>query len=522
MHASLMFSQEKPYTMVFVEKNAEVLYSREFKFGSRLYRLETTPTALYYQHHRGWQSWNMLAIGLFGTGLMGALLLMGTGYTVRIENLVKQKAEELKESFSRFQEITSTLGQGIYVMDTNGMITFTNPKAQDLLGRSEHELLGQNAYLLFHNKHLDETPYPESACHIRNVMYSKQSYKSAEEIFWHKNGMPIYIAVSAVPLFRSNEVVGAVVVFDDISERKKIEHALRASEKSFREIIEYAPIGMAIVSLEGRFTIVNQTLCNIVGYTSDELTRLTFQEITYAEDLSIDLEYVQQLVDGKIDTYQMEKRYIRKDKKIVWVQLSASVFRDEEQSPQYFIAQIENITDRKIRDNEIKQDAYFDTLTTLPNRKMLMDRLQHALAQAERYQRTVALFFLDLDHFKAINDTLGHDVGDLILKESALRLLSCVRVNDTVARLGGDEFVIVLSEISGIKAAEVVAEKILNKFKAPIDVHGQEVFISTSIGVAIRSGDMKINVKQLMKNADIAMYQSKAAGRNRCYFYDTM
>lgn len=500
---------------------SEVMYRRSFSFGGRQYRLETAPSALYYQQHRGWQSWNMLAIGLFGTGLMGALLLMGTGYTARIENLVQQKTDELKESFSRFQDITSTLGQGIYVIDTTGIITFTNPKAQALLGYSEQALLGQNAHTLFHHQHIDHTPYPESECAIRQVMQTKQTYKSAEEIFWHHSGAPIYSAVSAVPLFKNHVVVGAVVVFDDISERRNIEQALRASEKSFREIIEYAPIGMAIVSLAGRFTTVNQTLCNIVGYTAEELKRLTFQEITHADDLSNDLAYVQQLLEGKIDTYQMEKRYIRKDKGIVWIQLSGSVFRDDNRQAQYFIAQIEDITERKLRNDAIQQEAYFDTLTALPNRKLLMDRLQHALAQSQRYQRSMALLFVDLDYFKTINDTLGHDVGDLVLKESAARLLACVRSMDTVARLGGDEFVILLSEISDVTDAERVAEKILSKFAAPMVINGQQVRTGTSIGVAVRSGDADadINIKLLMKQADMAMYQAKASGRNQYSVY---
>jgi len=503
----------------FTDNQIEGLYTRDFKFGGRYYRLDTLPTALYYQQHRGWQSWNMLAIGLFGTGLMGALLLIGTGYTARIENLVKQKTEELKDSFYRFQEITSTLGEGIYVTDINGMITFTNPKAQELLGHSESDLLGQNAHLLFHHRPIDESGHPERECVINGVVHSKQPYKSTEEIFWHKSGSPIYVSVNSVPFFRNNEIIGTLVVFDDISDRKKIELALRASEKSFKEIIEYAPIGIAIVSLDGRFTVVNQTLCNIVGYTNDELIRRTFQEITHPDDLSIDLEHVQRLLDGEIDTYRMEKRYIRKDKMLVWVQLSASIFRDEDLTPQYFIAQIEDISERKIRDNEVHQHAYFDTLTKLPNRRMLMDKLNQAFSQFEQYQRKFALFFLDLDHFKQINDTLGHDVGDVILKEAASRLLSCVRSSDTVARLGGDEFVIILTEIASAHDAQMLAEEILHKFSEPIEVNGSELSIGTSIGIAVYDGDAKTSIKELMKYADSAMYESKASGRNRYSFY---
>lgn len=503
----------------FESRSAGVLYSRGFELGGRQYRLETAPTDFYYQQNKGWQSWSMLAIGIFGTGLMGALLLLGTGYTARVEAMVAGKARELKESYARFQEITSTLGEGIYVMDANGVITFVNPKAQELLGRTSDELLGQNAHALIHYKYLDHSPYSEEECEMRRVVLTGQPFKSADEVFWRKDGTPIHIAVNSVPLFREGKAVAAVVVFDDISERKEIEYALHASEKSFRAIIEHAPIGMTIVSLEGKFMIVNQMLCNIVGYSNDELMGLTFQEITHPDDLTIDLELLQGLLDGKASTYQMEKRYIRKDGSVVWVQLSVNLLRDEEDIPQYFISQIEDITERKQRHEEVEQQAYIDSLTNLPNRRLLLTRLHQVLSQADRYQRSMALFFLDLDHFKQVNDSLGHDVGDIILKEVANRLLACVRAHDTVARVGGDEFVIILSEITNAQDAKMVAEKILESFKAPIDVSGQEIMIGTSIGVAVRGAGRTSDVKELMKQADIAMYESKASGRNRYHLF---
>jgi len=497
----------------------DALYTRNFELGGRQYRLEASPTELYFQQNRGWQSWSMLAIGIFGTGLMGALLLLGTGYTARVEAMVAGKTRELKESYARFQEITSTLGEGIYVMDANGAITFVNPKAEELLGRTSEELLGKNAHALIHYKYLDHTPYPEEECEMRRVVFSGQPFRSADEVFWRKDGTPIHIAVNSVPLFRDGQAVAAVVVFDDISERKSIEYALRASEKSFRAIIEHAPIGMTIVSLEGKFMIVNQMLCNIVGYSNDELMRLTFQEITHPDDLTIDLKLLQKLLDGKASTYQMEKRYIRKDRAVVWVQLSVNLLRDENDSPQYFISQIEDITERKLHHEEVEQQAYIDSLTNLPNRRLLLTRLHQVLSQADRYERSMALFFLDLDHFKQVNDSLGHDVGDAVLKEAANRLLGCLRAHDTVARVGGDEFVIILSEISNQEDAIFVAEKILESFRAPIMVNAQEIKIGTSIGIAVRETGITSDVKELMKQADIAMYEAKAVGRNRYHVF---
>ncbi|HEY0269026.1 MAG TPA: diguanylate cyclase, partial [Methyloradius sp.] len=404
-------------------------------------------------------------------------------------------------------------------LDKDGLIAFTNPKTQQLLGWTEEELHGKNAHLLIHYKHIDHTPYPEDECEMRNVMKSGLPFKSTDEVFWRKDGTPIHIDVTSVPMYRDEQIVGAVVVFDDITARKKIEQALRASEKSFREIIEYAPIGMAIVSLDGKFITVNQALCNIVGYSTAELPKLTFQEITYPDDLTTDLEYFNQLLEGKIKSYQMEKRYIRNDKKIVWVQLSVSLFRDEDNLPQYFISQIEDITERKHRHEEAQKHAYYDALTNLPNRRMLLNRLHQGLAKSERYKRTMALLFLDLDHFKQINDTLGHDAGDIILKEVATRLTKCIRSHDTVARQGGDEFVIILPEIAESHDAELVAEKIIESFTQEIMVKDKTITMSTSIGIAIRSGDMQITAEALMKQADMAMYEAKGAGRNGYHVY---
>lgn len=335
-------------------------------------------------------------------------------------------------------------------------------------------------------------------------------------------GNQIWVRTQGSAIMNNGEAVSLIGAFQDITAYKTVENALKAREKSFNNIIEYAPIGMAIVSLDGRFTRVNQALCNIVGYSNEELIQLTFQEITFPEDLEADLDHVGQLIADKINTYQMEKRYICKDKKTVWVQLSVSISRDEDHTPQYLIAQIEDITERKYRHEETQQYAYHDALTNLPNRRMLLNRLHQSLLNVERFNRSMALLFLDLDHFKRINDSLGHDIGDLLLKEVASRLLNCVRSIDTVSRQGGDEFVIILSEISQTRDAQLVAEKIIESFKQPILANGHAIMITTSIGIAVSSHTMPIKADILMKHADTAMYEAKGAGRNRYCLYNKM
>ena len=332
-------------------------------------------------------------------------------------------------------------------------------------------------------------------------------------------GNLIWVRNQGSAVMIDGKVMSLIGAIQDITAQKTVANALKESEKSFNDVIEYAPIGMAVLSIEGRFTKVNQALCNIVGYSNEELMQLSFQEITFPDDLEADLERANLLIEGKINSYNIEKRYIRKDKKIVWVQLSVSISKDENQVPKYRIIQVEDITERKYQHQETEQLAYYDSLTNLPNRRMLVNRLQQTLMQTERFDRSMALLFLDLDHFKKINDTLGHDTGDLLLKEVASRLLKCVRSIDTVSRLGGDEFVIILSEITHQEDAGLVAQKIIESFQPPILANDHVLMISTSIGIAIGSHDKPVKADDLMKQADQAMYEAKGAGRNRYCFH---
>ena len=301
--------------------------------------------------------------------------------------------------------------------------------------------------------------------------------------------------------------------------RRESERLLKASEERFRSTLEYAPVGMGVTSLDGRFVEVNQSLCKLLGYSREELLQLTFIEITHPDDRAVTLEHTEQLLNGEINFSQLEKLCLRKDGSAIWVQVSVSLLRDSSNVPINFIAQIEDITERKRCQEEIRQLAYYDVLTGLPNRRLLLDRANQALAQAQRHKRSLAVIFLDLDRFKEINDTLGHDVGDELLKVVAERLVICVRGGDTVSRPGGDEFVIILSEISQQQDAALVAEKILELMCDPIVIQKHKLKISTSIGIAIYTVDSNDDAMKLLKKADIAMYQAKAAGRNGYRFY---
>ena len=430
--------------------------------------------------------------------------------TVRMKRVVQEQNNYIR-MLSRAVEASPC---SVVITDSKGVIEYVNTKFTELTGYSSEEAIGQNPRIL----KSDRVP-PDTYEELWGTITAGREWRG-EFLNLKKNGGLYWESASISPIFNDQgAITHFVAVKEDITERKRAEKALRESEARFRNILENAPIGMSVMSLEGRFMLVNNSLCELVGYEREELEKLTFQEITHSEELEPYLAKVQRLLDGSITSFNMEKRYIRKDRQIVWAQLTSSVVRDSDGAPLYLVAQIEDISGRRRSQEQIHLMAYYDALTGLPNRRLLLDRLNHALAQARRYQRSMALLFLDLDNFKHVNDTMGHDIGDELLKVVAGRLQACVRVVDTVCRQGGDEFIIVLTEIAHPQGVAVVANKIIEVISEPISLQEKELRITTSIGIAVYSVAGTDDEKELMKKADRAMYQAKYKGGNGFMFY---
>src|SRR2546425_10472853 len=264
---------------------------------------------------------------------------------------------------------------------------------------------------------------------------------------------------------------------------------LEESEERFRSAFDHASIGMALVSDNGRWLQVNRSLCQLVGYSEDELLTTDIQSLTHPEDLGDLLVQQSRLMNGQAAGYQTEKRYIHRSGHEVWTLLSVSRVRDPETKLLRFIFQIQDITDRKRAEAQLVHDAFHDGLTGLPNRALFIDHLK--LAVARRRRKEYALFsvlFLDLDRFKVVNDSLGHLVGDQLLKAVACKLQTCLRPGDTIARLGGDEFTILLEDIKSDNEAVYVAERIQRELAQPFELEGRQVFASASIGIAPSTG----------------------------------
>lgn len=299
----------------------------------------------------------------------------------------------------------------------------------------------------------------------------------------------------------------------NITSRKLIENELVLSSQVLNSMNE----AVVVAGLDYRIRSVNPAFCAITGYTERQITDRHFIHLAFGRqqrELFNTIE--QQLLRHKHWVGELWIRNKQRQAILVWLEINQVI--DIKGETSHFVAVFTDITQRKKAEEDLRFLASFDTLTGLPNRTLFQDRLNHAITQAHRANNIVALLFLDLDRFKHINDSMGHHVGDLLLKAVARRLQNAVRDGDTVARLGGDEFTIILEGVAKTKAATLISEKVLRAFQTPFLLDDKTLTISTSIGISLYPNDAD-NADSLIKFADTAMYHAKSSGRNNFQFY---
>ena len=313
-------------------------------------------------------------------------------------------------------------------------------------------------------------------------------------------------------------IAGIVGINRDITDRKRAELALREGEDMLRATFEQAAVGMTIMSLDLRFLRANAKFCEMLGYTLEELLQMQLADTNPPDTLEEAIEFRRRLVEGAARGGELrEKRLLRKDGSVLWVALATSLVRGGDGEPRCFVSVIEDITERKQSQTRLQQLAHYDVVTGLPNRALVYERLAQGLAQSARRKWPLGLIFIDVDHFKKVNDTFGHAAGDKLLQQVAARLAQAVRAGDVVGRLGGDEFVVLLMDLAAANDAGVVALKILGAFREPFELGGGEIYATASVGVALYPDDSQ-DLDTLVRNADAAMYEAKKAGRD-CYRY---
>jgi diguanylate cyclase (GGDEF)-like protein/PAS domain S-box-containing protein len=304
-----------------------------------------------------------------------------------------------------------------------------------------------------------------------------------------------------------------VVSFVDITDQREADARLAEADRRFELAFELAPIGVALVSLNGRLLRVNRALCEMFGYSQEELLGTSLQEVDESEDLEGDLEQFGGMLRGELSSYEMEKSFAAKDGSRVWASVSTSLVRSDDDQPLYFIAQIVDVTQRRRLERELRHQAEHDSLTGLANRRVLAAELGRELARDGRYGGESSLLLMDLDGFKEVNDNFGHAVGDLVLQGVANVLRARIRDTDLAARLGGDEFAVLLPS-TGRGGAEVLASDLVHAVRELEVAPGAAV--TASVGVAC-SGELpgELDEERLLMAADDAMYEAKRTGRDR-------
>lgn len=310
---------------------------------------------------------------------------------------------------------------------------------------------------------------------------------------------------------------------NEISQRERLERdnlraerGLREERERFASAFNHAPIGMALIDMDGRWLQVNDALCRITGHTPEQLKATTLAEITHPEDLDLDVKSFAQLLAGEIASYQTEKRYRHAGGHDVWVQVTTSLVRDEDRSALHVVTQAQDISDRRELARRLEYLVDHDFLTGLLNRRHFEQELTKEVDRCARYCTPGAVLLIDLDNFKQINDSFGHRTGDDVLKGVAGILRQRLRQTDTIARVGGDEFAVLLTQTDADQVM-VVAEEVVRAVGREVAVLGdQSIRLTASVGVAMFDGLTDVEV---MACADLAMYEAKETGRDRFELY---
>ena len=330
------------------------------------------------------------------------------------------------------------------------------------------------------------------------------------------DGAPISVRARARPDMVDGVVAGISGTMMDETDRVEADRIRRAAELRFEIGFEQSAIGSVIADLDGVPIRVNTAVCRTLGRAESDLVGRRWTEFAHPDDVPLAQMVLARTASGH-DDYADERRYVRPDGRIVSVSSHVTLVRDEAGTPQYYSAQLQDVTMRNEMRDELAHQALHDSLTGLPNRALLADRLVHGLAGSRRRGAPLGVMFLDVDQFKVVNDSLGHTAGDELLKHAADRITAAIRPGDTVARFGGDEFVIVCDDISAVEAEQIGA-RVLESLSQPWLAGRHEMRITASLGIAI--ADDRATPESLLRDSDAAMYRAKERGRGRVELFD--
>ncbi|HJX17508.1 MAG TPA: EAL domain-containing protein [Acidiferrobacterales bacterium] len=432
---------------------------------------------------------------------------VSTGKDISARMYAEQEARQMQYFLNA---VVENLPNILFVKDAKDLrfVRF-NKAAEELLGHPRAEMLGKSDYDFFPKAEADFITAMDrevlNTGELMDIPFESVQTRHQGERWMHTRKIPIFD--------ESGQPQYLLGISEDITERRQTEDRAarlgRILERSSNEIYVFDAATL-------KFTQVNQGALKNLGYTLDELRGLTAVDLKPAFTPAQFRELIEPLRRGDVETLSFETDHRRKDGSLYPVEVHLQFSSVE--TPPVFVAVISDITERQQAQERLNYLAFYDTLTGLPNRLLLLDRIRQTTLESRRHERLVAILYLDLDRFKLVNDTLGHDAGDQLLKDVAGRLTGCVRPGDTVARLGGDEFTVVLANVAHVDDVGRVAQKVIDAFAQPFQLAGQELFMSPSIGITLYPFD-DTDPGALLKNADAAMYHAKDSGRNTFRFF---
>lgn len=440
----------------------------------------------------------------------------------RIDIALREKllVQQLRESESQLRNLFDGSSDLIQSLSVDGRILFANRAWHTQLGYSKEEMAKLNIYDII------RPAYCEQWTTIVQRLLAHEQVRLLEIPFRTKDGQVLDMEGNVTAEFEAGKPVVLRGIYRNVTERKRAEHALLQAkgeaEKLSAELNAYiAAIGqLALVSVTdrgGRIIHANDRFCEVSGYSIKELidqNHRILKSDMHSKEFFANMWAT--ITGGNIWHEEICNR--KKNGDLYWVDSTIVPLKNDEGNIFRFLSVRIDVSERKRAEQQSLELATHDALTGLPNRRLLQDRLALALAHARRNKNKIAVLFLDLDHFKTINDSLGHDAGDLLLQQVSAKLTAAVRGEDTVARQGGDEFIILLTDITEEKDAAAVAQKILNELLQPITINGQELQIGASIGIALFPSDGN-DSNTLLKHSDAAMYRAKQSGRNKYQFF---